>query len=93
MSTFVPFNSPCDIVDQTIYNNRKFPTYRTVEVVGVRNLKVDSIVVAVGHDQFKRISAKKLRTLCRSKNPVIGDLKSIYSKEKLKEEGFSVIRL
>ena len=43
MSTFVPFNSPCDIVDQTIYNNRKFPTYRTVEVVGVRNLKVDSI--------------------------------------------------
>ena len=57
------------------------------------DLKVDSIVVAVGHDQFKRISAKKLRTLCRSKNPVIGDLKSIYSKEKLKEEGFSVIRL
>ena len=43
MSTFVPFNSPCEIVDQTIYDNRIFPTYRTVDVVGVRNLKVDSI--------------------------------------------------
>ncbi|MEC7268975.1 MAG: nucleotide sugar dehydrogenase [Pseudomonadota bacterium] len=67
-------------------HNRKLST-------SFADLKVDSIVVAVGHDQFKRISAKKLRTLCRSKNPVIGDLKSIYSKEKLKEEGFSVIRL
>ena len=43
MSTFVPFNSPCDVVDTLIYENRQFPTYRTVEVVGVRNLKVDSI--------------------------------------------------
>ena len=55
--------------------------------------KVDSLIVAVGHDQFRSLSAKELRSYCSGLNPVIGDIKSIYKKEELIKEGFSVFRL
>ena len=42
MSTFVPFSSPCDVVDIAPYKKLKLE-YRTVDVVGVKNLKVSSI--------------------------------------------------
>ena len=55
--------------------------------------KVDSLIVAVGHDQFRSLSAKKLRSYCNGLKPVVGDVKSIYKKEDLINEGFSVFRL
>ena len=55
--------------------------------------KVDSLIVAVGHNQFRSISAKELRSFCNGSKPVIGDVKSIYNKEELIKEGFSVFRL
>ena len=42
MSTFVPFSSPCDVIDIAAYKTLKLE-YRTVDVVGVKNLKVSSI--------------------------------------------------
>ena len=42
MSTFVPFSSPCDVIDIAPYRKLKLE-YRTVDVVGVKNLKVSSI--------------------------------------------------
>jgi len=55
--------------------------------------KVDSLIVAVGHDQFRSLSAKELKSFCNGSKPVIGDLKSIYNKQELIKEGFSVFRL
>jgi UDP-N-acetyl-D-galactosamine dehydrogenase len=55
--------------------------------------KVDSLIVAVGHNQFRSLSAKELRSFCNGSKPVIGDVKSIYNKEELIKEGFSVFRL
>jgi UDP-N-acetyl-D-galactosamine dehydrogenase len=55
--------------------------------------KVDSLIVAVGHNQFRSLSAKELRSYCNGSKPVIGDVKSIYKKEELIKEGFSVFRL
>ena len=55
--------------------------------------KVDSLIVAVGHNQFRSISAKELKSFCNGLKPVIGDIKSIYNKEELIKEGFSVFRL
>ena len=43
MTQFVPFKSPCDVVDLSVYKNLKLPQYRTVEVIGIQNLLVDSI--------------------------------------------------
>ena len=55
--------------------------------------KVDSLIVAVGHNQFRSLSAKELRSYCNGSKPVIADVKSIYKKEELTKEGFSVFRL
>jgi len=55
--------------------------------------KVDSLIVAVGHNEFRALSAKELRSYCNGSRPVIGDVKSIYNKEELIKEGFSVFRI
>tara|TARA_B100000287_G_scaffold403408_1_gene425217 strand:+ start:149 stop:1135 length:987 start_codon:yes stop_codon:yes gene_type:complete len=43
MTQFVPFKSPCDVIDLSVYNNLKLPQYRTVEVIGIQNLLVQDI--------------------------------------------------
>jgi UDP-N-acetyl-D-galactosamine dehydrogenase len=57
------------------------------------NKKVDSLIVAVGHKEFRSKSAEELRSLCKGTNPVLADVKSIYKKEDLISQGFSVFRL
>lgn len=54
---------------------------------------LDSIVVGVAHNEFSLIDEITLKSLCTISNPVIADLKSIYNKEKLEENGFDVFRL
>jgi UDP-N-acetyl-D-galactosamine dehydrogenase len=55
--------------------------------------KVDSLIVAVGHDQFRSFTPIELKSFCNVSKPVIGDVKSIYNKQELIKEGFSVFRL
>ena len=55
--------------------------------------QVDSLIVAVGHDEFRDLSMKELRSYCKSSMPVIADVKSLYSRESLEDNGFSVFRL
>ena len=43
MRQFVPFKSPCDVVDLSVYKNLKLPQYRTVDIIGVKNLLVQDI--------------------------------------------------
>ncbi len=57
------------------------------------NKKVDSLIVAVGHNEFRSKSAEKLRSFCKGSNPVLADVKSIYKREDLISQGFSVFRL
>ena len=57
------------------------------------NKQVDSLIVAVGHDEFRSKSAKELRSLCKGSKPVLADVKSIYKREDLISQGFSVFRL
>ncbi len=56
-------------------------------------MKVDSLVVAVGHDEYRHLSVQQLRDYCRGDRPVLGDLKSIYKKHQAETAGFSVYRL
>ncbi len=58
-----------------------------------KNNQVDSLIVAVGHNQFRSLSSKELKILCKGSNPLIADVKSIYKKEDLLAQGFSVFRL
>ena len=57
------------------------------------NKKVDSLIVAVGHNEFRSKSAQELRSFCKGSNPVLADVKSIYNREDLIGQGFSVFRL
>ena len=56
--------------------------------------RLDSLVVAVAHQEFASMNGAELRALCKPQGqPVIGDLKSIYDRHALAEAGFTVFRL
>lgn len=56
--------------------------------------QVDSIIVAVGHTEFRAMRPHSLRILCKSdKQPVLGDIKSLFDRHACAEVGFKVFRL
>ncbi len=55
--------------------------------------QVDSLVVAVGHNEFRDMSALELRNLVKSEKPVIAGVKSLFDRDQLTAQGFTVFRL
>lgn len=53
---------------------------------------VDSLIVAVAHNQFQTLSPAQLRRLCRSEKPVLSDLKALYVRADATDAGFTVFR-
>lgn len=54
----------------------------------------DSLIVAVGHEQFRSLQPAALRRLCKADcQPVLGDLKSLYDRHEAARNGFTVFRL
>lgn len=54
--------------------------------------KVDSLVVAVGHSEFRSMSPRKLRELVRQPKPVLADVKALYNRNEATAAGFTVFR-
>jgi UDP-N-acetyl-D-galactosamine dehydrogenase len=55
--------------------------------------KVDGLVVAVGHQEYRALTPKELKTYCHlNHQPVLGDLKSLYQREALSAAGFTIFR-
>ncbi len=54
--------------------------------------KVDALVVAVGHQEFREMSATQLRALCGSERPVLADIKSLFDRLEAADAGFTVFR-
>ena len=54
---------------------------------------LSAVIVAVGHDEFRKMDVSEFRDLCVTKGAVFGDLKSIYDKQSLRDAGFDVFRL
>ncbi len=54
--------------------------------------KVDSLVVAVGHNEFRSLTPNQLRDLCRLNKPVLADVKSLYNRHEVAAAGFTVFR-
>ena len=54
---------------------------------------VDSLVVAVGHNEFRSLSAQQLRSYVRGNKPVLSDIKSLFDRNDMMQQGFTVIRL
>jgi UDP-N-acetyl-D-galactosamine dehydrogenase len=55
--------------------------------------RVDSLVVAVGHSEFRAMLPEQLKNFCDSEKPVLADVKSLYNRHKATEAGFTVFRL
>jgi UDP-N-acetyl-D-glucosamine/UDP-N-acetyl-D-galactosamine dehydrogenase len=54
---------------------------------------VDSLVVAVGHQEYLGLSLAGLRKFCRGGKPVLADIKSIYNRHDAADAGFTIFRL
>lgn len=65
-----------------------------IDLVPIEDLPiVDSLIVAVGHKEYRALSVDSLRALCNEKvHPVLGDLKSLYNRSDSESAGFSVFR-
>jgi len=58
----------------------------------VRNL--DSIIVSVGHSEYRNLKVNDLFSMCRpDQKPVLGDLKALYDRHAAEKAGFTVFRL
>ena len=56
--------------------------------------QVDSLVVAVGHREFRAFTPEVLRSYCTvHRQPVLADLKTLYDRHEMAKVGFSVFRL
>lgn len=55
---------------------------------------LDSLIVAVGHSEFRNLQPAQLLKYCNNTHkPVIGDLKGLYDRHALIDTGFTVFRL
>jgi len=54
---------------------------------------VDSIIVAVGHNEFRSLSANELRNYVKCEKPVLADVKSLFDRTEMSDAGFTVFRL
>jgi len=54
---------------------------------------VDSVIVAVGHNEFRSLSANELRSYVKSEKPVLADVKSLFDRIEMSDAGFTVFRL
>jgi UDP-N-acetyl-D-galactosamine dehydrogenase len=53
---------------------------------------VDTLIVAVGHDEFRKQTPQQLRQLCNGNKPVLGDIKALYNRHEASDAGFTVFR-
>ena len=65
-----------------------------LKLVDMSNLqKLSAVIVAVGHDEFRKMDMAEFRAICSAEGAVFGDLKSIYDKQSLRDAGFDIFRL
>jgi UDP-N-acetyl-D-glucosamine/UDP-N-acetyl-D-galactosamine dehydrogenase len=65
---------------------------KLVEMNDVR--PVDSLIIAVGHREFRTLPPEILKSYCKDEHqPVIGDLKSLFDRHMMAKVGFTVFRL
>jgi len=53
---------------------------------------VDSLVVAVGHNEFRSLTPQGLKEMCRADQPVLADIKALYNRHESLEAGFTLFR-
>ncbi|MFN4367971.1 MAG: Vi polysaccharide biosynthesis UDP-N-acetylglucosamine C-6 dehydrogenase TviB [Acinetobacter sp.] len=54
---------------------------------------VDSLIIAVGHNEFRNLSPEQLRAYTKGEQPVLADVKSLFNRDDMVAQGFTVFRL
>lgn len=54
---------------------------------------VDSLIIAVGHNEFRNLSPEQLRAYTQGEKPVLADVKSLFNRDDMVAQGFTVFRL
>lgn len=54
---------------------------------------VDSLIVAVGHNEFRALTLFELLSFCAIDRPVLADVKALYDRHEASATGFTVFRL
>ncbi|MCH8684167.1 nucleotide sugar dehydrogenase [Pedomonas mirosovicensis] len=70
---------------------REYPDIQLGKVTA--QTPVDSLIVAVAHDEYAACTPDQLRSLLRGSNPILADVKGIYAMQELADLGISVWRL
>lgn len=55
--------------------------------------KADTLIVAVAHDELKKMSIEEIRSMMNDENLLLVDIKSLYSKEEVEGLGMSYLTL
>jgi len=50
-------------------------------------VNADTLIVAVAHDEYKDMTPKDLRALMNHENLLLVDIKRLYSKQDIEDEG------
>ena len=70
------------------------PDIRNSKVINmIKEFQQWGVDVVVGHKQFRNLDSATLRSFVRSEKPVLADVKSLFNRDTLADQGFSVFRL
>ena len=80
-----------------VYGYDPLLSIEEIEGFGVKaldelNVKVDCVIVAVAHDEFKKIGLEDVSKFMNNK-PVLVDVRGMFDEEEAKEKGFYSRRL
>ena len=75
-----------------VYGYDPLLSIEEIEGFGVKaldelNVKVDCVIVAVAHDEFKRMKLDDIRKFMNDK-PIIVDVRGMFDEEEAKKKGF-----
>ena len=80
-----------------VYGYEPLLSKEEIEAFGVKSsanlcVKVDCVIVAVAHDEFKKMKLDDIRKFMNNK-PIIVDVRGMFDEEEAKEKGFYYRRL
>lgn len=72
------------LVYDPIANKDDVKSEYNIDLVSYENLqKLDAVLIAVEHEEFKKLDIKDIKNMQNKKNPIIIDIKGIFDKNKI----------
>ena len=82
------YSANCIVVDY-MANKEEVRERYNIELVDFNELKdLDCLILAVAHDDYKRLDLNKIKELYSDENKVLIDIKSLINKAEAEEQGF-----